>query len=444
MNIIDLSKKNLISKFLDGLFLNILLRVKGIIYLPILVNFFSKSDIGVVSLWQSISSLLMGLYLLNIPDSSNRVILDYKKNNNDQKITETISTIFSFSLIVFLIVSIILTVFYYSFFNNDDSDFFEILILLVFSKIVGKLAIFTFQIFQKSKLIIKTQLTIEYGSLLIVLFGIYILNINDIKYVIFAYMSVSFMMGILLLIKLYEYYPYKFSINSDILKKLLKISLFLLPNVYALIIIQNSDFVMIKYFWSLVEVGEYSFAYSIGSVVGGLSMAVTFFWYSSAVYADDELLSRMVVKINTYMPILLFAVVLFYYFVTQPLINLINSDYLIVNNVIQILIIGFFVNIFIQILSGTLYAKNKERLILYSVLTGMVINIILNFILIPRYGLYGGALATTIAYLTIFIIQYKYVRELLPKLKSIKNNFNFIVLLIISILYITINFIGRT
>lgn len=443
MESIDLSKKNLLSKFFDGLFLNILLRIKGVIYLPILVNFFSKNDIGMISLWQSISSLLMGLYLLNIPDSSNRVILNYKKINSNQKIIETISTIFSFSFIMYFIISIILTVLYYYFFGNNKNEFFEILLLLLFSNIVSKLSLFIFQIFQKSKLIIKTQLIIEYGSLLIVLFQIYFVQIENIKYVILTYIFVSIIAGFFLFIKLHEYYAYTFFLSFDILKKLLKISLFLLPNMYALIFIQNSDFIMIKYYWSLVEVGEYSFAYSIGSVVSGLSMAVTFFWYSSVVYADDNLLSKMINKINAYMPILLFCIILFYYFATLPIINLINLSYIGVNSTIQILIIGFFINIYIQILSGVLYAKGKEKLILSSVMTGLIVNLILNFLLIPTYGIVGAGLATTIAYLTIFIIQYIYINRIFTNLRTIRNNIYFISLMVISIFYITNNFQGR-
>lgn len=439
MDSIDLSKKNLIYKFLDGLFLNILLRLKGIIYLPILVNFFSKSDIGMISLWQSTASLLAGLYLLSIPDSSNRVILEYKKDNNTQKIIETISTIFTFSFAMYFIVSIILSIVYFSFFNNQKDRFFEILLLLLFSNIINKLAIFVFQIFQQSKVIIKTQLIIEYGSLLIVILGIYFMQIENIQYVIFTYIFVSLSVGAFLFIRLHGIYAYGFLLKFDILKNLLKISIFLLPNMYALAIIQSSDFLFIKYYWTLTEVGEYSFAYSIGSIISGLSMAVTFFWYSSVVYADDNLRSKMVDKINFYMPILFFCVALVYYLISAPLINLINSDYIGVNNIIQILIVGFFINIFVQILSGILYARGKEKLILASTIAGVLINLFLNFLWIPKYGLYGAALATTLAYMIIFMIQYRSVRVFLPILKSRKNNLNFIILLLMAFMYILIN-----
>ena len=81
MNNIRLNTRAIIEKFFDGIFLNILLKVKGIISLPIIVNFFSKADLGMLSLWHSTSALLIGLYMLNIPDSSNRVILNLHKEN---------------------------------------------------------------------------------------------------------------------------------------------------------------------------------------------------------------------------------------------------------------------------------------------------------------------------------------------------------------------------
>ena len=42
MNNIRLNTRAIIEKFFDGIFLNILLKVKGIISLPIIVNFFQK------------------------------------------------------------------------------------------------------------------------------------------------------------------------------------------------------------------------------------------------------------------------------------------------------------------------------------------------------------------------------------------------------------------
>ena len=114
MNNIELTRKAIIEKFFDGVFLNILLKIKGIISLPIIVSFFSKADLGLLSLWHSISALLLGIYLFNIPDSSNRIILNLHKKKKYDLIADTISSIFTFGFIMYLIVSIIISIIYFS------------------------------------------------------------------------------------------------------------------------------------------------------------------------------------------------------------------------------------------------------------------------------------------------------------------------------------------
>ena len=41
-----------------------------------------------------------------------------------------------------------------------------------------------------------------------------------------------------------------------------------------------------------------------------------------------------------------------------------------------------------------------------STLTGAIVDIILNFVFIPKYGAFGAAIATMMAELSVLIIQY--------------------------------------
>ncbi len=52
-----------------------------------------------------------------------------------------------------------------------------------------------------------------------------------------------------------------------------------------------------------------------------------------------------------------------------------------------------------------LYPLNKEKLVLYSVICGAIVNFILNYILIPKYSHYGAGLATTIAEFCVLVVQ---------------------------------------
>ncbi len=52
-----------------------------------------------------------------------------------------------------------------------------------------------------------------------------------------------------------------------------------------------------------------------------------------------------------------------------------------------------------------LYPMNKVNLVILSVTGGAIINIVLNFILIPKYGATGAAIATLFAEFSVLIIQ---------------------------------------
>jgi O-antigen/teichoic acid export membrane protein len=428
------------SKLFDGLLLNVLIRVKGIIYLPILVNYFTKEDIGVLAYVQSISALLLGLYLLNIPDSSNRVILNFEKGGNRNQVENTINTVLTFGAFSLFFVSIIISLFYWFGSDQPSSNFLLILICLCISKVVNKLAIFVFQVFQETKVLLYSHLFIEYTSFILAIILLFFYKIDNIYFVLIVNILVSLFVSIRLLFLLSKKIKIKPAFNTKILKKILKISLFLLPNAYGIILIQNVDFILVKEIAGIRALGEYSFAFSISSIVTGLSLAISFFWYSAAVYAERRKLITMLERIIAYMPLILISVILFFQFCTLSVVQLINEAYSLTSPTINILVIGLTLNLQLQFLNGTLYSQKKEKIIFLITSCGVLINLVLNYTLIPTFGYTGAALATTLSYLTMAIIQLIAVKILFKEMSFTRYFINAISLICISLFAIQVNF----
>ena len=76
--------------------------------------------------------------------------------------------------------------------------------------------------------------------------------------------------------------------------------------------------------------------------------------------------------------------------------------------ILAISILASFPNI---ILSNVIFAKNLQRIFITATLTGVVVNIILNFVLIPRYGAIGAAISTTTTQLLITIINWQKLKK---------------------------------
>lgn len=413
INKISLSNKNLLSKFSHGLVLNILLKFKGLIYFPIIVNFLDKEDVGEIAYVKSITALLVGLLLLNIPDSSNRLIL--KEEN--KKVLLTINSITNFCFVFGIVIVMVFCFIAKALDLLDDRVIFIVSTLLV-AGLVQKLSQYVFQIYQNTKLLMRTILITEYISLGIVVLVLYNDWYNDAFVILYIYSFFVFISSIYLINKLFKEYSFKKYLDIKVIKNVLKISLFLFPASYSMALIQSSDFVILEHSLGYEVLGEYSFAYSLASIVSGFSMALTFFWYSSVVYADDEKLIALIKKI-TKISLLFFAfVVLGYYLFTEPVVNLINEEYVSVFNIVMILVIGFFINILNQIFQGVMYAKKKEKYILIDTAFCALINIVLNIVFIPKYGVIFAAFSTSISYLILYTFRFNYIFKLLPGLKG--------------------------
>lgn len=68
-----------------------------------------------------------------------------------------------------------------------------------------------------------------------------------------------------------------------------------------------------------------------------------------------------------------------------------------------------------------LYPLNKEKLVLVSVIIGAIVNISLNFYLIPKYAHMGAGVATLVAESSVLICQLVMCRSVIP-IKYIKSN----------------------
>jgi hypothetical protein len=78
----------------------------------------------------------------------------------------------------------------------------------------------------------------------------------------------------------------------------------------------------------------------------------------------------------------------------------------------RILIVGQALNLFTQLTFVTLVASGRRRMYPVATLAGVIANVSLNFVLIPRYGVAGAAVATVITEVVVLAILGFAVRDL--------------------------------
>lgn len=65
--------------------------------------------------------------------------------------------------------------------------------------------------------------------------------------------------------------------------------------------------------------------------------------------------------------------------------------------------------------------QGRDTIFVHSVLTGAVINLIANFVLIPPFGAMGAAAATVLAEFSVPAVQFVYLRKELPYAQYLKT-----------------------
>jgi O-antigen/teichoic acid export membrane protein len=261
--------------------------------------------------------------------------------------------------------------------------------------------------------------TYELISAVIVLFGTITLLLNtDLGW---RSQIVSMLLAGLVMSILGMYYL----INNNLLRikpiriiqqKILHISLPLIPHAVGGIIISLSDRIFIERMIGVEEVGIYSIGYSFGAL---LSLFTDAFvkawnpWFFKVLSAPDSITKWKVVK-YTYQYIVgvfvLGGVLSFLSIIIMPLI--IQEEFIGANEYVLWVALGYAFHGIYKIFFPYLVLINRTTYLAFSTTLSALINLLLNYLLILKYGAVGAAYATIAAFalsaLLVFIYQYKH------------------------------------
>ena len=104
-----------------------------------------------------------------------------------------------------------------------------------------------------------------------------------------------------------------------------------------------------------------------------------------------------------------------------------------------ILIFAFIYSALAQYIASIFNASKKTNKVFFASTLGAIINILLNFLLIPFFSGIGAAIATTAGYITILVINMINTQKILKIDLNLKNIITQSILLIIEIVGIMLN-----
>jgi O-antigen/teichoic acid export membrane protein len=232
------------------------------------------------------------------------------------------------------------------------------------------------------------------------------LILNDAPLIDFAWVVVfdSFILAcgyVYFYLKQKNFILYSWKFDKKVANKLLRDSWPLIIASSAIIVYKRIDQVMLQNMLSSsIEVGYYAAAVQISFGFSFIPIVITKSVFPKFV---DEINNSVKIKImylsiNSFLFYIAFFSYLIIYFFSDSLISLLyGSCY---KKTAYILVLHFIINIFLFIgvlLDKLLIVENKQINITYRVFLGVVVNIVLNYLLIPNYGAIGASYATIIS-----------------------------------------------
>ena len=389
----------------------ILTKSLGFLLIPLYTRFLVPTDYGIFAMVSSVVSVAVVFYTLGLRGSFSRFYWDYKDDR--QELGEFFTTILSFVAGVSILGTVLLLVFGRSFFavimkGVPFDPYIRIGILLalfgVFPPFWTTLCrvrekSFTYVIFTTASFLLVTGLSIYFvaflkegalGRLKGQLYGL----------IVFALLSIALLGRDLV--------P---SISFQKLRAALKYGLPLVPHNLSGWIMNLLDRLILGGYQGLANVGIYNIGYTLGGVMG---MAVTAFNLAYSPYFMKKLTEQgdaakpTIARIATlWTAVMVFFATGISVFSWEIVHVMTPAAYHDAWKVVPIIALAFlFQGMYFMTVAPLFYNKKFTRYVPIGSLSGAGANVLINFLLIPHYGMLGAAAATAASYLLMFILAH--------------------------------------
>ena len=386
---------------------------KGIVFLtiPLYTRIMSPSDYGIINVYISYVNLSIPLVGIALPLAIRN---SFKEKEDITK--DFLCSINILVLVIFLLEFLLLMICSYMFKLN----FYDFLWLaLIESCFRGIFNNYNMYLMMKVEYKLRTWLSIVLGmsnTLLSILLMLSFFYENKYLGRMYGSCLVSVIIGIYIVIKNRRRLKLKYWLPS------LKLCGPLVFHDFSLIIIALSDRLIIDYFIGSEETGKYSLIYNLSMVLLALSAALEGIWIPEFnKKMRENKIDELEVLIRKITHLITFFIILVMLLSPEVLKIMAPKEYWDSYLIIPPILISYFF-----IYMGTLYLNIeyfflKTKNIAKITLSTALLNIILNILLVPKFGGSGAALGTLISYFYNLVLHKKLAYKIESKLFPIKN-----------------------
>lgn len=383
---------------------NILPKLLGFILLPIYTRYLTPADYGILSLLVVTSSIAYIIAQVGLGSALFREVI--YQESDERKVQSTAlyflvgeSALFFGALIFFSskLSSLI--------FNSREHTH---LLRLIF--LAGLLNVFNIVIMARLRI---RQQSALYSTLAVSRFLIgAILNIyfivvlqRGVEGLITARLILAALFSAVYLAILIK--DLRLTFATPILTRMLSFGVPLVPFGLARIVMTSSDRYFLQHFSTTAEVGLYSLGYNIGILVNLIVVAIQLAWPAQMfTIAKQSNAEHQFAKILTYYLVILGFIGLGLSVLAREVLVLMTTPrFYEAHIVVPLIVLSYILYGVIYMTNTALETQNKTKYMSPIIFFAAILNLVLNYALIPRYGMMGAAWATVIAYLVLAVVQ---------------------------------------
>ena len=380
-----------------------------------LVKFLSLEANGKYGIFVATISMLTYVLGLDFYSFNNREILQEKSSESGKKIKNQ----FVLFTLVYLIILPLLYVFgIFDFIGQKYILLFYLILIFdhISTELYRLLVVFSKPIQANINLFLRTGIWI-----LVLIFAWHnhfedLRNLNSVFNLWLVGSFISVIYSIFSLSTVGISIPWKEKIETKWILKGLKIALPFFIATLSYKIIQFADRYMVEFYLGTKQTGIYYFFSNISMLIETFVQTTVVMIYSPKLIASlkkdkpfqIDIFKTFSKEIIIYSVVAVVSVCAIIY----PLLHVVEKTELFLSiSVFFVMVTTRFIFNISLIYHFKLYVAKKDSLIMTSTLFAVLVNISLNFILIPFYGLIGGALATLISILVMMGFKLFYAKK---------------------------------
>ncbi|MCK4330050.1 polysaccharide biosynthesis C-terminal domain-containing protein [candidate division WOR-3 bacterium] len=394
MNLAKASLYNLITKVIL-FFLSIFLSV-------LVVRLIGAEGKGILSVVYTFFGISVSFGFLSLGSG----LIYYASKRGKKEIYINSGLIYSLLVSILLIILSLIFRNYFKnlFFKSIPIKYFYFGIGLIFLYCIGKITTALTRVMERP-VIYNSALLINKIVYIFCLIGFWISKINITVSTVIISLAISLIVGeIYILFKFREYLSIS-SVKLNAIGKMLSFGIKEHIGVIAQKLNLKLDILIMSALLLPRDIGIYSIAVLFAQLIWYVPDSIGIFLYPQIAQKNDRISSAtLTTKINRINLAIVVIIGIFLFFISNPLIPFMyGKEFITSVKVVKILLLGTIGLSIAKILTKYFAGIGRPIICSYGSIVGLIFNIPLLLYLIPKYGILGAAIATTLSYLIISI-----------------------------------------